>query len=147
VDAGTTLDLVLGLINVLVPVFLVSATLVLVVRLAGKGELHRGILYIVFLPSRQRTLVRLFALTVLFFLVGGVVDGFTLLNWLPEAVSDLSISISDAGAAVALFLLLVRGLAPRTLTHEERTSLSQNASAMAALGIAGFAAGGEGEFP
>lgn len=130
-----TLDLTLGLLNLLAPVGLLVATLVWVVRLAVLGELRRGIAYVLLLPERQRMFLRLVALVVTIFLIGGVFDGFNLLGLVPEAAGDLATAVLDLAAAGALFLLLYRGLSPHTLSSAEREALALRPMALDALGM------------
>ncbi|HKV90065.1 MAG TPA: hypothetical protein VJQ43_02580 [Thermoplasmata archaeon] len=134
---ASAVDVTLGTANVVVPLALLLTALVLVLRLSARGELRRGILYVVFLPERQKALTRVFVLTVAFFLAGGLFAGLTLLGGLPEPVSDLTISLSDIGASVGLFLLLTRGLAPRHLSTGERVQLDAQPIALAALATSG----------
>ncbi|HKV90899.1 MAG TPA: hypothetical protein VJQ43_06895 [Thermoplasmata archaeon] len=136
------LDMGLGIIDVLVPVGLLLAALVLVLRLAARGQLRRGIVYLVFLPERQRSLVRLFVLTVSFFLAEGIFSGLVLLQNLPETIGDLMAALTNIGAALGLFLLLTRGLAPHPLSTAERVQLDAQPVALAALSGGGRA----GEF-
>jgi hypothetical protein len=130
-----TIDIIFGLAGILLPIGTLSAALFLVVRLASRGELRRGLAYIVFLPERQRTLVKCFSFTVTLFLLSGVFDGLTLLAVLPEAVSDFAISFADIGATASLLVLLMYGLHPRSLTARERSSLRDQPLTLAALGI------------
>jgi len=132
-DLAVVFDGTLGVADVLVPLALFVVALVFVLRLAARGELRRGILYIVFLPERQRALVRLFVFTIAFFLAGSFFTGLTLLGRLPEPLSDLTISLTDIGASVGLLLLLSRGLAPRALSTGERVQLDAQPIAQAAL--------------
>ncbi|MCI4345407.1 MAG: hypothetical protein L3K07_01430 [Thermoplasmata archaeon] len=134
-SAAETVDLILGLAGILLPIGILSAALFLVVRLAGRGDLRRGLAFIVFLSERQRTLVLCFAVTVMLFLLSGVFDGLTLLSILPEVVSDVAISLSDVGATVALLLLLVVGLRPRSLSPREAAAIRERPLTLAALGI------------
>jgi hypothetical protein len=129
------LNLVLGITTLLVPVVLLATALVLLLRLAAAGELRRGLMYIVLLPARRATLLRLVAVTIVLFLLAGVVNGLTLLGLLSELPSDLAIAITDIGASVMLLLVLFRGLAFTTLSPAERSILAKDSSSLAALGF------------
>jgi hypothetical protein len=129
------LNVALGLITILAPVAILVAALILVIRLVIAGELRRGILYIVFLPERQKILIRWFVVMVLFFIAGTILDGLALLSLAPHIVGDVGGAISDIGAATALLVLLEKGLSPRPLTEAERSALSSQPLLLAALGI------------
>jgi hypothetical protein len=128
-------DLVLGATVLLVPLILVSLALVLVIRLAVRGELRRGLGYVFLLPNRRLTLFYLGAVTLVLFLIGGVVNGLTLLDVLSEASSDIGIAVADVGASGALLAMLFYGLRPTALTTGERAALAREPMALAALGL------------
>jgi hypothetical protein len=128
-------DQVLGLVILLVPVALVTLALALVLRLASRGKLRRGLAYIFLLPERRRTLILFGTATVGLFLLGGGVDGLTLLDILSEAPSDLGIALSDIGASSALLLMLFYGLRPTAISDKERAALAREPMALAALGL------------
>ena len=128
-------DLVLGLTVLIVPIGLLVAALVLIVRLADRGELRRGLGYVLLLPSRRRVLVQLIVATVVLFLASGVMNSLTLLEVVSETASDFGIVISDVAASFFLFLLLFKGLGSTSLSSDERAALSRETSSLAALGI------------
>jgi hypothetical protein len=130
-----TASAILGLVTLLAPIAILSVALYLVLRLAAAGDLKRGVLYIVFLPERQRVLVRWFVIMALFFIAGTVLDGLSLLAIIPGYVDALAGAIADIGAAAALLLLLDRGLRPSPLSESERANLNAHPLLLAALGI------------
>src|SRR5580700_5501932 len=103
-------DLLIGLTVLLLPIFLLIAALVLILRLATRGGHQRGLWYILLLPSRRKALIQMLVATVVLFFLAGLVNGLTLLGVLTETVSDLAGALADVGASLTLFLLLLRGL-------------------------------------
>jgi|HubBroStandDraft_1064217.scaffolds.fasta_scaffold157770_1 hypothetical protein len=128
-------DFALGLVAALAPIAILVAALLLVLRLVASGDVKRGILYIVFLPGRQRVLVRWFVLMTLFFLAGTTLDGLTLLSVVPPIVDSIGGATSDIGAAIALLFLLQRGLSPQPLSDAEVAELRSQPRLLAALAI------------
>lgn len=125
----------LGVADLLVPVALMGFALVMVLRLAATGQLRQGLSYVLFLESRRRSLVRYGTIAVACFLLGGVVDGITLLDLVSETVSDILISGTQIAAATSLLLVLRRGLSTHALTAEETAEVQRQPLALAMLGV------------
>jgi hypothetical protein len=131
---SAALDLILGVSNVVVPAALLAGALAVALR---RGDLRRGILYLVFLPARRRMVLRLLALTAGLFFIGGVAIGVSTLANLPDTLSDLLVSVPDIAGCVAMFALVTRALAPRQLSIAERVQLDAQPAARAALRVRG----------
>jgi hypothetical protein len=125
----------LGIVDVLVPVAILVASAILVLRLAATGDLKKGVLFIVLLPQRQRIILGWFLVMILLFIAGTVVEGLNLLSIILDEVADLGVAVADVGAASALLTLLLRGLSPRPLTEFVEASISAQPLLLAALGI------------
>jgi hypothetical protein len=135
--ALTLIDVILGVAVLVVPAVLLVAALGLIARLAEAGELTRGLGYVVFLPTRRRQfLVWLLVLTVLF-LAGGMINGLALLRLVPDRVDDPAVAVVTVLDALVLFLLMYRGLRPRTLEESEIAAVAGSEEAIAGLGIVG----------
>ena len=132
---GSLFDLVLGLVVILVPVGLLLTTLIMIVRLSGRGELRRGLGYVFLLPRRRKSLSYLLAATATLFLLAGVVNGLTLLDMISETVSDYAIVAADIGASLLLFLVLAYGLRPTAISATEQAALAREPLGLSALGL------------
>jgi hypothetical protein len=128
-------DVALGILTLFVPVLILASALVLILRLSSRGDLRRGLGYLFLLPNRRDVLIRLIIGTVSVFLLAGVLNALTLLDVLPEMASDYGIALADIAASGMLFMLLYIGLRPTAITDAEKSALSREPMAFAALGL------------
>ncbi|MCI4372911.1 MAG: hypothetical protein L3K02_04645 [Thermoplasmata archaeon] len=130
-DSILILAATLGTLAVLAGFFLLMLE-----RLRRHGDLHRGLIHVVFLPERRRAFLRLIALLAVFFILSGLNEALAAIGLLSTLTVDVTSTVAYIGGAACLLLLIWVGLRPAEITPDRRAVLERSSQEMILLAFA-----------